>query len=350
MDVRNSQAWRGWIGAVALSLLLTSCFVNPVPTPATVGGTTTDSLPGSQDTADTLANKDAAAADTADGAAPSVALATFSATATDSAIADGVHAFAVAADALSTGKLVVLLPDANVLPSQYLSLAAAIAQQGHRVLVLATPVAAQAACADDGTCLELARQELLDGQDRTPKVTVTTPNSLQNRLVKALTWLDKNRPGENWGKFYVGSTPLWSDIAIAGHGEGASQAAMVAMHQIVWRAVMLGGPTDAAGAQPASWLAGTPQTPSTAWRTLAHTKDPAWAIIAAAWTSLGLGSSAAVFSLDSAQQPGISVQMLTTAANVPDPHAAIAVDGALPADATAAQHVRAGWKLLFLPY
>ena len=355
MDVRKRQIWR-WMGAIAVSaLLLPSCLVNPVPTPQSGGSSALDSLPagGKQDGAssDALGGKDAAPGD---GVAAGVTLATVQATATDGAIdasvAGGVHVAKVASGALSTAKLVVVLPDAGRLATQYDAIATAAALQGHRVLVLATPVAAQVACAGDGTCLEFARQEQLDGQDRTPKITVTTPDCLENRLVKALTWLDKNRPGENWGKFYNGSTPYWADIAVAGHGEGASVAAMLAKHETLWRVALLGGPTDSGGSQPAPWLAAGGQTPVTAWRAFAHTADPAWGIVIAAWTSLGIGTSSSAASVDGGQQPDISAHLLTTAMNVPDPHAAIALDGALPTDASASQHLRTAWNVLFWPF
>lgn len=342
-----------------LAIGLSACAVNPVPTPATGGNVDSNLATGGADAqgeqADIKSTVDASfAADSSDASTTTVELVTVLAQLTDPAIdvasAGGVHAVAVAPNTLATGKLVVLLPDATLLATDYFSIASAIAQQGHRVIVLATPVAALTACGGDATCLELARQEFADGQDRTPKVSVNTANSLQNRLIKALTWLDKDRPGENWGKFYNGSTPYWAAIAIAGHGEGASEAAMLAKKNIVWRVALLGGPTDGANAQPAAWLSGTAATAATAWRAFGHAQDPAAALIGASWTALGLGSSAAVQSVDGAQQPGASAQLLTTAMDVPDPHAAIAVDAALPKDSTAAQHLHVAWKLLFWPF
>ena len=348
MDVRIPTHRRNvW---VALTLLLTSCVVNPVPTPAT-NSKANDGLAagGGQDTfaADTVASQDASAQD-GPGGVPSVVLVTVAATATDAAITGGDHLVAVGPN--STGKLIVLLPEDKLLPTQYTSLATAAAQLGHRVLVLATPVGAQTVCDGDSTCLELVRQEMIDGQDRTSKVTVTPADCLQNRLVKALAWLDEQRPGEGWGSFRAGSTPVWSTIAVGGHGEGASEAVMLAMHHTVWRVILLNGPGDGAGTQPAPWLSAAPQTPVGAWRTLGHTKDSAWVIIAAAWTALGLGSSDAAVSVDGIEQPGISVHLLTTAMDVPDPHAAVAVDGALPDGADALNHLHAAWKILFWPF
>jgi hypothetical protein len=356
MDVCRSDKSRWILTLLTLAFLLPGCLVNPVPTPATGGSLATADSGFTQNPADTstgtdsVAAQDATSSDVGDNGGAGLDMAPFAVTQTDAAIASGSHVFAVNATALASGRLVVLLPDAGQAATAYLTLATHIAEQGHRVLVLSVPLAADAACAGDATCLDLARQEIQDGQDRTPKVTVTTPDCLQNRLVKALMWLDKARPGENWGKFYAGSTPLWSNILIAGHGEGASEAASVALHQAVWRVALLAGPTDGQGTAPASWLSGTSKSPATAWRGFAHTNDPRWSIISGAWTALGLGSAAAAVSVDGEQQPGVSVQLLTTAMAASEPHAAVAVDLALPTDPTALKHLRAAWKVLFLPY
>jgi hypothetical protein len=45
------------------------------------------------------------------------------------------------------------------------------------------------------------RLEILDGTDRTPLVDVDRANSIENRLIKLLQYLDANRPGEGWGGF-----------------------------------------------------------------------------------------------------------------------------------------------------
>ncbi len=350
MRMRRPDRTRWLLLLLASALLLPGCLVNPVPTPGTSGSLAESDSGFTNNAQDVASAADATTADSknadaTDSAVPGVNLGTLAESATSTAAV-----FAFSPDAPSSGKLVVFLPDSAQQPSDYMTLAVAIAQQGHRVLVLPVTVAAQTACAGDGTCLDLARQEILDGQDRTSKITVTTADCLQTRLVKTLTSLDKDRPGENWGKFYAGSSPIWSDILIAGHGEGASEAASVALHLKVWRVALLAGPTDGVGATPSNWLSGTSKTPTSAWRAFAHTKDATWAIIVASWTALGLGSSAAAVSVDGNQQPGISVQLLTTAMNVPDPRAAIAVDGQMPTDVVAEQHLRLAWKVLFWPY
>lgn len=348
-----------------VALFLTSlqaCAINPVPTPGTGSNglvAADDALLSKDSAADTFKNADDAGGT---GAVPAVALATVEATMTDAAITGGTHLAAVATEVAATGKLVVILADEQQSPENYTNLAKAAAQLGHRVLVLdwSPQPSIRMACAGEYVCLEMARQEALDGQNRTSSVDVNLANSLQGRLVKAVTWLDKHFPGQNWGQDYNGSTPVWSHIAIAGHGDGASEAAMVGMKLSVWRVVLLGGPldgigNDAVGASTADWLHGVPTTAKSNWRGFAHTKDQFSAIIAAAWTALGLGSSAAAVSVDGPTTPGISTQLLTTSANVPEPygtiaHAAIARDDALPTDALAAQHVRAAWKILFWPF
>lgn len=358
---RHNPLWTRLL-LVALALAAAACAVNPVPTPATNGTTSTkqDSTPGENADASFTAG-DTQAADAASdmvdgggGAVPAVSFGTVSVTVTDAAIdaqyAGGMHLFAVAPDALPTGHLVVILPDANRLTTEYSTIAMAAAQAGHRVLVLATPVSVLSACGSDTSCMLVARQELLDGVDRTSKVQVAVKDSLIHRLVTALATLDKQRPGENWGTFYSGASPAWSELELAGHGEGASEAAVVAQGVGLWRVALIGGPVDGAAGQPAPWMAGHAAAQSDKWRGLLHTGDPAVALIGAAWTALGLGSSALWSSVDGAQQPGVSAHLLTTGPELTDPHAGIAVDSALPGETSALSHVRLAWKILFWPY
>lgn len=342
---------------LVISLSPAGCFVNPVPTPETNstvggGGGTTDTVGGvAGDTASLAADAKSASDAATDSAAQSV-VTPVPATQTDAAITAGIHLTAVNLDVATTGKLVLILPDVGRQPADYQALAQEAAGAGHRVLVLAWPNAtsANSVCQGETGCTEAARKELLDGQDRTPKVTISPQECIEFRAAKALEWLAKNRPGEGWSTLYAGSAPVWGNAAVIGHGEGAGQAAMVGVMHKVWRVVLLAGPTDGQGAIPATWLNGQHATAATAWRAFAHTTDPQWSMISAAWTALGLGSGASALSMDSGQAPGISTQLLTISAVVADPQAAVAVDGQLPADTQTAQHVRAAWKFLVWPY
>ena len=47
--------------------------------------------------------------------------------------------------------------------------------------------------------------EIIDGTDRTPKVTISRANSIENRVVKLLQYLDRAHPSEGWGSSSMGT-------------------------------------------------------------------------------------------------------------------------------------------------
>lgn len=344
-----------------LSFLLSACVVNPVPTPGSAGSAT--SAPGggvdrtkatdaaAQNAAD--AGAFATSADAADGAAPPaapVAGSLVEATATQAGVsgAFGGHYAAFAAGAPSTGRLVVLLPDTAEIPSHYTAVAQIAAQRGNRVLVLAYPNAPAAAslCGQDAGCFEYVRHETLDGQDRSPKVTVDFANSVEQRLASALHWLDQNRKGEGWGGYVNGSTPDWAKIVLAGHGEGADLAGFIGKKKSLARVVLLAGPGDATAVGPATWLASKAVTAASSYFALAHTADPGFKAISANWVALGVGPSCTAI-VD--QKTFSGARCLTLSTQVQSPHAAVATDAAQAMDAGGTLLLQPTYWYLFAP-
>lgn len=50
-------------------------------------------------------------------------------------------------------------------------------------------------------CPRDVRLEIIDGSDRTDLVEVDRPNSIENRLIMAIAYLQENEPSEEWGQF-----------------------------------------------------------------------------------------------------------------------------------------------------
>ena len=140
---------------------------------------------------------------------------------------------------------------------------------------------------------------------------------------------------------------------MAGHGEGAGEAAMIAMHNVVWRVALLSGPDDTEATHQsvaAGWLSGTPTTARENWRGLRHLSEDRAVAVASCWTALGLGSSDVAVNIDSAQKPGPSAHFLTTNASGLDTRGVIAVDTLLPVDPTVLDRIHNAWKVLFWPF
>ncbi|MBI5609453.1 MAG: hypothetical protein HY902_11295 [Deltaproteobacteria bacterium] len=282
----------GW-----LVLIPAGCVVNPVPTPGS-GGTTVlagDTGGGIGKTNDAAADlggtaDDATAAPNSD-ALDSFVPATDTQTGVSGEFGDHLAIFDPAVP--SSGDLVVLLPGSNMQPKDYSKILWVAAQRGHRVLGLAYPANPSAAslCGENSTCYEYVRHEVLDGQDRSDKIKVGFNNCIEQRLALALQWLVKHRPGQGWGNYVAGSTPLWQNIVVVGHGEGAGHAGFIGKVRKVARVVLLQGPLDSTAQGPAAWIASAAQTPASAWFGLADKTAGDFNKISANWIALGLGTS-----------------------------------------------------------
>lgn len=91
----------------------------------------------------------------------------------------------------------------------------------------------------DVTCHSRARREVVDGVDRHPKVNVNYSNSLINRLVKLLLYLQKTRPTQGWGQYLVNGKPNWTKIIVAGHSQGGAVAGVIGRYYPVKRVIMI---------------------------------------------------------------------------------------------------------------
>ena len=79
-------------------------------------------------------------------------------------------------------------------------------------------------CGDDiGGC----RLEAFEGIDHHPFITITPPDSIETRVVKALEHLQSIHPGGDWQYFLDNGAPRWSQIIISGISHGASASGLV---------------------------------------------------------------------------------------------------------------------------
>lgn len=206
----------------------------------------------------------------------------FTPSATDSAITQFNNShYAVVDPALtSRGRLVLFLPGTGAMPSLYRDFPQNAASLGFHALGLMYPNgdAINQLCGQyaplDPDAAGNARLEVIDGTDRVSSISVDRANSIENRLIKALQYLQTNYPTRGWGQFYAGNTVLWTNLIVCGHSQGAGMAAMLAKTRRVDRCVMF---TDmdwwVAGNRPYNWMVSTPQTPVDRWFFLAHERD-----------------------------------------------------------------------------
>jgi hypothetical protein len=160
-------------------------------------------------------------------------------------------------------KLLVFMPGGGALnlPQDWAKLGEDGARIGYHTVVLAyrneAPIAAPTACgnaelppASPPNCARNARQEILDGSDSSPVVSVSRADSIENRLTKLLDYLAaaSDHADEGWSRFLdtngAQPAPNWPEITVSGQSLGAGQAILIAMQQPVHRVGAFTGFTD----------------------------------------------------------------------------------------------------------
>ena len=167
------------------------------------------------------------------------------------------------------GELLLFLPGTNPRPRQapaarrFCRTASAC---GYHAVYLMYPndvSAAQVARggATDVDAFSEFRRALVEGAD-TPYAKVPRAESIENRAVKLLRFLERERPREGWGAFLDadGAAVRWEKVAVAGQSQGGGHAAWIATRRRVARVLCFGSPKDydTARRAPARWYDARP--------------------------------------------------------------------------------------------
>ncbi len=188
------------------------------------------------------------------------------------------HSVFLDPSAHSRGQLLVFLPGTNGKTSNTDAFCSTAAEIGYAVINLMYPddISATVVRNDkDPNAFLNFRLEVIEGRSLSEAVDVDRPNSIENRLIKALQYLDKTKPSEHWGHFLTPEgQPLWPDIAVSGLSQGAGHAALLAVRHRLARAVLFGGPKDydRNTNRPAAWYT-APATPLDLIFTFNHEQD-----------------------------------------------------------------------------
>lgn len=162
-------------------------------------------------------------------------------------------------EAKKRNELLIFLPGTNGKPGGTNLFCQTAADLGYNVLALAYPTdipATTARNSEDPNAFENFRLEIIEGRDLWSGIEVSQTDSIENRLTKALQYLSRTRPTENWNQFLDAKSNLnWSKIAVSGHSQGGGHAALIATKHKVARVVMTGAPKDFDRAKkaPAAW-------------------------------------------------------------------------------------------------
>ena len=106
------------------------------------------------------------------------------------------------------------------------------ALNGYHVVYLMYPndIAAMEACphSPDRDAFSAFRWALIEGGN-TPYINVPRAESIENRTIKLMEYLQHQHPAQNWGQFVVGDHIAWQKVAVAGQSQGGGHAANLAL-------------------------------------------------------------------------------------------------------------------------
>lgn len=256
---------------------------------------------------------------------------------------DSPHSVFVDPAAKQRNQLLVFLPGTNGRTSGVNSFCETAAEQGYQVINLMYPDTIPAAIlgrSPDPDAFLNFRLEIIEGGDLSEAIQVDRANSIENRLIKLIEYLDHKWPAEHWGQYLTpDEQPNWPSIAVSGLSQGAGHAALIAVRHHVARAVLFGGPKDfdRATNEPAAWYK-PPETPLNLIFTFNHEQDRQGCNFEQQMENcraLGLDKLGDPVSVDSSSPPFNNSHILTTNyPGTPVPsiraHTSVVADGSSP--------------------
>jgi hypothetical protein len=255
---------------------------------------------------------------------------------TDAAIDAALEPHYVAFPAASArGQLFLFLQGGDNLPSQFRLIADQGARGGFHVVVLRYMTSRNERpsqlCQSDrqaDVCYEETISEIVYGNDRTPRLSVSRANSIENRALKLLDFLARKYPKDGWISYKDRDSLRWSSIVLAGFSLGGVHAAFIAKDHELARVSMLSAPGARVGGeanvrpvdsvQPAAWLLGPHKTPAERYYAFGHADDETnnWELM---WKAVGLGLTdfGPIVKIDQEATPYRNSHALLTEAQTP---------------------------------
>jgi hypothetical protein len=195
-----------------------------------------------------------------------------------------------------------------------------------------------------------------DGGNLT-SISISTANSITNRLVKLLLYLATNNPSPNWTQYLSASVGLnWPRIIIAGHSQGAGHAGLIGKTQPVARSLMFADtdwwtPNGQLPGQPANWITAPGVTAPEYFFGFVHTNDPLilYPEELATWTGYGLTQFGGPALVEGNAAPYLGSHEFTTGLTPQDGtnfHGATVVDAATPLELDGTPVYQPVWQFM----
>ncbi len=193
-----------------------------------------------------------------------------------------------------TANLLVFFPGTGSEPNSSWPFLVAGADAGYRVIGLMydNGQAVPTVCGPqpDAACSDRFREKRIFGDGVSSDIDDLPAESVVNRLVKLLQYLDKHFADEGWGQYLLNGQPNWARIAVSGHSQGGGVAAYIAKKRSVYRVINLSGAWDRVEAtkQWAPWITSESATPMDRWYAAYHAKESHADAMKAAYAVLGI--------------------------------------------------------------
>jgi hypothetical protein len=242
--------------------------------------------------------------------------------------------------------LLVFFPGTTSEPMASWPFLMAGADAGYRVIGLMydNGVAVPTICGpqSDPACSDRFREKRIFGDAESKDIDDLPGESVVNRLVKFLQYLDVQHPADGWGQYLVQGQPNWARIAVSGHSQGGGLAAYIAKKRSVYRVINLSGAWDRVEAtkQWAPWITSESATPMDRWYCSYHAKESHADAMKAAYVALKI--------------PPDHIRVLTLEpnpenkmpANADVYHVSMSATGVTPRDANGKPAYAADWAFL----
>ena len=179
-------------------------------------------------------------------------------------------------------------------------------------------VAAKTACSNstDSNCFAKYRQEIITGDDLSDKVEVDETNSIENRLLKLITYLSTNRPNQGWDFYLENGSLVWNKIILAGHSQGGGHAAYMGLSKPLKRVLMFSSPNDWSDHfnAPAKWISLPKTTNTDSYFAFAALNDDVvdFSKQYQVWQSLGLTTMTDTTLVDQDENININTRLMYT--------------------------------------
>ncbi|MBV8117519.1 MAG: hypothetical protein JOY69_06960 [Candidatus Eremiobacteraeota bacterium] len=214
--------------------------------------------------------------------------------------------------AAPAGNLLLFMPGTGGEPPGPLHFLNGAVAHGYRVISLSyvdTPAVAQvcigSALAADPQCAEHFRAKRIYGNGGAAPIDDAPQDSIMNRFVKLLQYLENSDPRGGWDRYLSGDTPIWAHIAVAGQSQGGGMAEFIAQREVVARVVIFSGGWDRSSwAKIATWYSNKSVTPLDRWFATYNVAEAMAQVLSETYTALGIPASH-VFALHLPVRPGM---------------------------------------------